>query len=116
MRKFKVIALSVGGRSRVFDHKDIVTEDQLPVGHANKLVEGGFLEEVFEEETSPEEEATPPDEEEETPVEEPEQEEPEVIDQPAPEEEATPEAPKEGSILDQVAEASGRNKPKNTRK
>jgi len=53
--KFKVIALSVGGLGKkIFSSGDIVTAENFPSGHAEKLVEQGFLEPVVEGETSKE--------------------------------------------------------------
>lgn len=47
MMTYKVIALSVGGKSnRIFTAGDVVTADAFPDGHAEKLVEQGFLQVV----------------------------------------------------------------------
>lgn len=43
--EFKVIALSVGGSgNKIFNHGEIVTENQFPKGNAEILVAKGFLE------------------------------------------------------------------------
>lgn len=52
MKKYKVIALTVGGRgNKIFKSKDIVTEDQFLPGHIDELVKNGFIapfeEEIF---------------------------------------------------------------------
>jgi hypothetical protein len=45
MKRYKVIAGAVGGRSnKIFQSQDIVTESNFPPGNAAKLVEKGFLE------------------------------------------------------------------------
>jgi hypothetical protein len=45
MKRYKVIAGAVGGRSnKIFQSQDIVTESNFPPGNADKLVEKGFLE------------------------------------------------------------------------
>lgn len=44
MKKYKVIALTVGGRgNKIFKSKDIVTEDQFLPGHIGELVKNGFI-------------------------------------------------------------------------
>lgn len=47
MRKFRVIALSVGGmNNKVYKSQDVVNEDNFPEGNADKLVKGKFLKEL----------------------------------------------------------------------
>lgn len=50
MRKFRVKALSVGGRgNKIYDSGDIVTENNFaPAGKADELVKKGFLEPIEE--------------------------------------------------------------------
>lgn len=49
MKKYKVIALSVGGRgNRIFHSGDEVLESNFPDGNAAELVRGGFLKEIGE--------------------------------------------------------------------
>lgn len=49
MKKYKVIALSVGAMSnKIFRSGDIVSENAFPPGHAEELVKDGFLEPVTE--------------------------------------------------------------------
>lgn len=44
MKEYKVIALSVGGlNNKIFNSGDIVNDKQFVQGHAEKLVEQGFL-------------------------------------------------------------------------
>lgn len=54
MTKYKVIALSVGAKNnKIFKSGDIVTADAFHEGHADKLVEQGFLELVVEKAEAP---------------------------------------------------------------
>lgn len=46
MKKYRVKALSVGGKNKIFNYGDVVTENNFPDGNAEKLVEQGFLEVV----------------------------------------------------------------------
>ena len=47
VKKYKVIALSVGGLgNKIFNSRDIVTEDNFPRGNAEELVKQGFLMEI----------------------------------------------------------------------
>ena len=46
MRKFKVIALSLGGIGKVFKVKDIVTEKNFPAGNIPDLIDKEFIEEI----------------------------------------------------------------------
>ena len=44
MKKYKVIALSVGGASnKIFRSGDVVTDADFAPGHAEKLVKGGYI-------------------------------------------------------------------------
>lgn len=47
--KYRVIALSVGGRgNKIFSAGDIVTAENFPPGNCPELVEKGFLEPILE--------------------------------------------------------------------
>jgi hypothetical protein len=47
MKKYEVIALSVGGLSnKIFNSKEIVSEDAFEKGRADELVQKGFLKEI----------------------------------------------------------------------
>ncbi len=47
MRKFKVIALSVGGlNNKIFRSGDMVQENNFPQGNVDTLVKEGFLKEI----------------------------------------------------------------------
>jgi hypothetical protein len=48
-KKYKVIALSVGGANNfVYKSGDIVKESNFPVGNADKLAKSGFLLEIID--------------------------------------------------------------------
>lgn len=52
MKRYKVTALSVGGKSKkLFESGDEVTEDQFEVGRAQQLAEQGFLKLIGEDDT-----------------------------------------------------------------
>ena|ERR1700761_610002 len=54
LKKYKVIALSVGGlNKKIFNSGDIVSEDNFYEGRADKLVAAGFLQEINSQEEIP---------------------------------------------------------------
>jgi len=47
MRTFKIKALSVSGRGKkIFKARETAREDELPAGAIDKLIAGGYIEEV----------------------------------------------------------------------
>jgi hypothetical protein len=47
MRSFNIKALSVSGRGKkIFKAREIAREDELPAGAIDKLIKGGYIEEV----------------------------------------------------------------------
>lgn len=52
MPKYKVIALSVGTKHGVKNAGDVVTENDFPAGHVQKMVDGEFITEIKEEKKS----------------------------------------------------------------
>lgn len=60
MKKYRVLVLAVNGKRGIFRSGDEVNEDNFPAGHAEKLAEQGFLEEIGSDDLKPmEENGTP---------------------------------------------------------
>ncbi len=53
MNHYKVLVLAVNGKRGIFRSGDEVNEDNFPPGHAEKLVEQGYLERIGEDEQKP---------------------------------------------------------------
>lgn len=61
MNHYIVKALAVNGKRGIFRSGDKVNEDTFPPGHAEQLVEKGFLERIGDDEITPEDETGQPE-------------------------------------------------------
>ena len=61
MNRYRVIALAVNGKRKMFRSGDEVVEDNFPFGHADILVAKGFLEKIGEDEQKPEDQSGQPE-------------------------------------------------------